>query len=810
MLETMALGTPVKSLSTLDSSTVSHSDSQILKSPDLFESEESDDGECFTEDTTSSKPEDIGFKLDVDVRDEKYLKTLKTTLAGIPPPPKFTIPQFSAAEMLEMYNKNVEDYLGVLKDVDKTEDKVINEEMKQLQFPDSMKCLYYGIHYNRGPVSVEFESLSDKYRARYVGCETSSTVIDKAKTNSATDHLTGSAKKKARRHPWNYSPGRRLSHLARRRQIFTSASMAKSALGNRAVGRANGVMDSKRMILLDKKKSSQTSSTSACRARLSSLSLAASSRTSTSSGVYSTMPTLESNAPTIPTNASHSQMPSLKRALFQSPDCFSKDSSAACLSSADCKETPRTDKNKARRALFSSGTKKTPSKKTPNKKTPNKKTPRKGGGGLGRTPHKGTPTSSRKKTPRKSLFADPDSRNRLSSRDLFNVNGKRGRSESLLNLHQSAADSSVNNIVTLSNDEKKKLLWVVYHCLKEKKINTKNSLYKPCQNYLYRLCSDEWKAQLREHPVGGKVSNVSERMLNIARKFVSGVILKIKNQSFYHSSSSAKLDNSSESGDTSVSHSASNPADSRLQDHLSTCDEKSDLESVAAKSDFDRESICARSDIDRESICARSDIDRESICARSDIDRDSMCEKSEYSYRLTGGESSNSCLHDEDTNTTGSVGPNIDQLESLVAGRLENIGQSCTDSMSVRLGTIDQSNTGPVGDENMDQSDSLELSKLENIDQSNSTSSLSTSSLHCKRNSNTMESKSSFEETTSSVSLDTVSSSTSSVPLAQDVFSLTNASLLREVKSCKVELGVSYEKRALSDITSMYDEETRF
>lgn len=70
---------------------------------------------------------------------------MKTTLAGVPPPPKFTIPQFSAAEMLDMYNKNVEKSTSYLQCVERTEDKVINEEMKALQFPDAMQCLYYGI-----------------------------------------------------------------------------------------------------------------------------------------------------------------------------------------------------------------------------------------------------------------------------------------------------------------------------------------------------------------------------------------------------------------------------------------------------------------------------------------------------------------------------------------------------------------------------------------------------------------------------------------------------------------------------------------
>lgn len=55
----------------------------------------------------------------------------------------------------------------------------------------------------------------------------------------------------------------------------------------------------------------------------------------------------------------------------------------------------------------------------------------------------------RKKTPRKSLFSDTDDGNRLSSRDLFNVNGKRPRSESQLNLH------AASPTFTLSSDEKK-------------------------------------------------------------------------------------------------------------------------------------------------------------------------------------------------------------------------------------------------------------------------------------------------------------------------------------------------------------------
>lgn len=102
-----------------------------------------DDNESYT-DTTSSKTEE-SFKLEVDVRDDKYVKHLRTTLAGIPPPPKFTIPQYSAAEMSDLYKKNSAEFLDFLSYEEKTDDKAINDEMTALQFPDSMKCLYYGI-----------------------------------------------------------------------------------------------------------------------------------------------------------------------------------------------------------------------------------------------------------------------------------------------------------------------------------------------------------------------------------------------------------------------------------------------------------------------------------------------------------------------------------------------------------------------------------------------------------------------------------------------------------------------------------------
>lgn len=95
--------------------------------------------------------------------------------------------------------------------------------------------------FNKGWASEELEYLCSKYKERYVGNETSSCV-----NSLYTKHtiLTASAKKRARHRGWGQSPGRRLSHLARRRKAFTSASF-------QSVADNNAKNPEKKMILID-------------------------------------------------------------------------------------------------------------------------------------------------------------------------------------------------------------------------------------------------------------------------------------------------------------------------------------------------------------------------------------------------------------------------------------------------------------------------------------------------------------------------------------------------------------------------------
>lgn len=79
--------------------------------------------------------------------------------------------------------------------------------------------------YNRSKLSEDFEILCMKYADRYVGCETQSTC-----TVFQQPLLSSPLKRKASKLRWAIkSPGRRLSHLAKRRITFSSANLQASA-----------------------------------------------------------------------------------------------------------------------------------------------------------------------------------------------------------------------------------------------------------------------------------------------------------------------------------------------------------------------------------------------------------------------------------------------------------------------------------------------------------------------------------------------------------------------------------------------------
>lgn len=86
--------------------------------------------------------------------------------------------------------------------------------------------------HNRSKLSEELEELCIKYGQRYVGAETQSTC-----TVFETNFISPTKRKQTKQRWAVKSPGRRLSHLARRRITFSSANLQagpSSLMGSRA------------------------------------------------------------------------------------------------------------------------------------------------------------------------------------------------------------------------------------------------------------------------------------------------------------------------------------------------------------------------------------------------------------------------------------------------------------------------------------------------------------------------------------------------------------------------------------------------
>lgn len=185
-----------------------------------------------------AKEVDCGDESSTDRIDRILLKRMQMSLAGIPPPPALTYSDIDVGTMLTIYSSNVESWLmnnGLYKS-DSAVDGAANskqqqcltkpthtiEELASVKWPELKKHRAHGLHYNRSRVSETFELLGLKYIERYISAETSSSF------NMTI--LQSSAKKRNQRLKMlNQSPGRRLSHLARRRATFSSESLLNTS-----------------------------------------------------------------------------------------------------------------------------------------------------------------------------------------------------------------------------------------------------------------------------------------------------------------------------------------------------------------------------------------------------------------------------------------------------------------------------------------------------------------------------------------------------------------------------------------------------
>ncbi|XP_038211054.1 uncharacterized protein LOC119831676 isoform X2 [Zerene cesonia] len=269
-----------------------------VRSPDMFS--DGDDTE------NDPEPEPIWtFLKDVEICEKKKVRRIQETLQGILPPPSVTTLKTDVTQMLKKYycflpafngeqTLNIEENSmtptkkvsfiqipDICQSIQETADNVSNPnlelekissnssrtttkcedgnssmndksielkmgseaEAKENAWPDILKCRYHDVYYNLTSYTEKYEMLMQRYAERFVGAETDTSVNI---YSGGLQSPSSASKRKALRLKMAQakSPGRRLSHLARRRQAFCSAA----TIGEKAQSSTS------KMVLIDKKK----------------------------------------------------------------------------------------------------------------------------------------------------------------------------------------------------------------------------------------------------------------------------------------------------------------------------------------------------------------------------------------------------------------------------------------------------------------------------------------------------------------------------------------------------------------------------
>ncbi|XP_073844649.1 cyclin E-interacting protein minus [Musca autumnalis] len=213
-------------------------------------------------------------------REREMLRRIRKCLAGVLPPPSVTIPQ------LDMFNAVLSRKDELLNYFDKSPQKTKDEqqlqakaqrvpslfkpthtldETKSMPWRDILGVRQHGLSYNLNKASESNEYLSLSIMERFIGAETA----------SSYQNSPSSAKKRSSRMKLLcQSPGNRLSHLAKRRAIFSSAHLATTSQKSSTLLGPQIVLDKKkpknrrkatpkRMTPGSKKKNRKTPSSSA-------------------------------------------------------------------------------------------------------------------------------------------------------------------------------------------------------------------------------------------------------------------------------------------------------------------------------------------------------------------------------------------------------------------------------------------------------------------------------------------------------------------------------------------------------------------
>lgn len=162
----------------------------------------------------------------------RLLKRMQRSLTGILPPPSVTASKLTISELLERYQANASldrEPIELAHDESLFLPNCSTEEIATVSWPDSMNVQGLGVCYNRSRNSEKIELMALDLVERYVGCETVSSYTTCVKSPQSTK------KRALKSRAVLQSPGRRLSHLARRRAIFSSANLKQSVGANRQI-----------------------------------------------------------------------------------------------------------------------------------------------------------------------------------------------------------------------------------------------------------------------------------------------------------------------------------------------------------------------------------------------------------------------------------------------------------------------------------------------------------------------------------------------------------------------------------------------
>lgn len=182
--------------------------------------------------------------------ESRLLKRMQRSLTGILPPPSVTASKLTISELLEQYRANsniVRDPVELSHDESMFLPNSSTEETQTVSWPDAFHVQGHGVCYNRSRNTEKIELVALELVERYIGCETVSSYTTTVKSPQSTKKRALKSKAVMQ------SPGRRLSHLARRRAIFSSANLKQGGASNRQIVLNPKRQDQKRLFMAGQK-----------------------------------------------------------------------------------------------------------------------------------------------------------------------------------------------------------------------------------------------------------------------------------------------------------------------------------------------------------------------------------------------------------------------------------------------------------------------------------------------------------------------------------------------------------------------------